>query len=84
MTYYHHFKYEIFNVVYDQIIVEMNNHFAERSTNLLRCNACLDPRNSFAHYDTSKILELAGIIKMTSPHMKFYTLEIKLTYSLVK
>jgi hypothetical protein len=63
VTYYHHFKYEIFNVVYDQIIVEMNNRFAERSTQLLRCIACLDPRNSFANYDKSKILELAEIYK---------------------
>ena len=63
VTYYHHFKYEIFNVVYDQIIVEMNNRFAERSTQLLRCIACLDPRNSFANYDRSKILELAEIYK---------------------
>jgi len=63
VTHYHHFKYEIFNVVHDQIIVEMNNCFAERSTQLLRCITCLDPRNSFANYDRSKILELAQIYK---------------------
>jgi len=63
VTHYHHFKYEIFNVVHDQIIVEMNNRFAERSTQLLRCITCLDPRNSFANYDRSKILELAQIYK---------------------
>jgi hypothetical protein len=32
VTYYHHFKNEIFNVVHDQVIVELNNRFAERST----------------------------------------------------
>jgi len=63
VTHYHHFKYEIFNVVHDQIIVEMNNCFAKRSTQLLRCITCLDPRNSFANYDRSKILELAQIYK---------------------
>ncbi|XP_066354932.1 uncharacterized protein [Miscanthus floridulus] len=46
-----------------EIIVEMNNRFAERSTQLLRCIACLDPRNSFANYDRSKILELFEIYK---------------------
>jgi hypothetical protein len=61
VTYYHHFKNEIFNVVYDQIIVEFNNRFAERSTHLLRCIACLDPRNSFANYDKEKLMELAKL-----------------------
>ena len=61
VTYFHHFKNEIFNVVHDQIIVELNNRFAERSTQLLRCIACLDPRNSFANFDEDKLIELAQI-----------------------
>lgn len=36
VTYYDHFHLEIFNVALDQIIVELNNHFAKRSTQL-RC-----------------------------------------------
>ena len=59
VTYYHHFKNEIFNVVHDQVIVELNNRFAERSTQLLRCIACLDLRNFFANYDREKLIELA-------------------------
>ncbi|KAL6629769.1 hypothetical protein ACP70R_029534 [Stipagrostis hirtigluma subsp. patula] len=61
VTYNHHFKNEIFNAVHDQVIVELNNRFAERSTQLLRCIACLDPRNSFANYDEAKLIELANI-----------------------
>ncbi|KAL6906332.1 hypothetical protein ACP4OV_003933 [Aristida adscensionis] len=61
VTYYHHFKNEIFNVVHDQLIAELNNRFAERSTQLLRCIACLDPKNSFANYDRDKLLQLAEI-----------------------
>ena len=61
VTYYHHFKNEIFNVVHDQVIVELNNRFAERSTQLLRCIACLDPRNFFTNYDHEKLIELAQI-----------------------
>lgn len=59
VTYYHRFRYEIFNVVHDQIIVELNNRFAEKSTQLLRCIACLDPTNSFANFDEDKRVELA-------------------------
>ena len=61
VTYYHHFKNEIFNVVHDQVIVELNNRFAERSTQLLRCIACLDLQNFFANYDREKLIELAQI-----------------------
>ena len=61
VTYYHHFKNEIFIVVYDQVIVELNNRFTERSTQLLRCISCLDPRNSFASYDKAQLIELAKI-----------------------
>jgi hypothetical protein len=57
----HHFSNEIFNLVLDEIIVELNNRFAERSTRLLRCIACLDPRNSFTNYDEDKVIELAKI-----------------------
>jgi hypothetical protein len=32
VTYYEHLHHEIFNVVLDQVMVEFNNHFAERST----------------------------------------------------
>jgi hypothetical protein len=59
VTYYDHFHHEIFNVVLDQIIVEFNNRFAERSTQLLRYIACLDPKNSFANFDSDKLIELA-------------------------
>jgi hypothetical protein len=41
--------------------VELNNCFAERSTQLLRCIVCLDPQNSFANFDEDKLIELAQI-----------------------
>ena len=61
VTYYHYFRIEVFNVLHDQIIVELNNRFAERSTQLLRSIACLDPRNSFANYDEDKLVDLANM-----------------------
>jgi hypothetical protein len=48
-------------VVHDQIIVELNNRFTERSTQLLRCIACLDPKNSFANYDEDKLVDHASM-----------------------
>jgi hypothetical protein len=47
--------------VHDQVIVEMNNHFSEKSTQFLRCIACLDPKNSFANFDEDKLIELAAM-----------------------
>jgi hypothetical protein len=61
ITYRHLLKHEIFNVVLDQLIVELNNRFGERSTQLLRCIACLDLRNSFANFDGDKLIELAKL-----------------------
>jgi hypothetical protein len=61
ITYHHHFKHEIFDVMLDQLIVVLNNHFDERFTKLLRCIACLDPRNSFANFDVDKLIELAKL-----------------------
>jgi hypothetical protein len=61
VSYYHHFHHGIFNVVLDQILVELNHRFAEKSTQLLRCIACLDPKNCFANFDGDKLIELAKI-----------------------
>ncbi|XP_057791300.1 uncharacterized protein LOC131008436 [Salvia miltiorrhiza] len=44
----HYYRVEIFTEVVDLIIQEMNNRFSEASTDLLRCMACLDLRNSFS------------------------------------
>ncbi|KAJ1253972.1 hypothetical protein BS78_K144600 [Paspalum vaginatum] len=71
VTYYHHFKYEIFNVVYDQIVVELSSRFNERSTQLLRRMACLDPKNSFASFDRDQLEELG---KMNAADFDHYGL----------
>ena len=63
VTHYHHFHHGIFIVVIDQILCELNNRFPERSTELLRCVACLDPNGSFANFEIEKLVELAKIYK---------------------
>ena len=59
VTCFHHYKVQIFNEVLDRNIAEMNNMFAETCTLLLRCIACLDPRDSFSRFDHDKLVELA-------------------------
>ncbi|CAD6223138.1 unnamed protein product [Miscanthus lutarioriparius] len=63
VTHYHHFHHGIFIVVIDQILCELNNRFPERSTQLLRCVACLDPNGSFANFEIEQLVELAKIYK---------------------
>lgn len=60
-TYFHHFRVVIFYQVVDRIGQEMENRFSESSTELLLCVACLDPKNSFAHFDLSKVVRLAEL-----------------------
>ncbi|KAI5673323.1 hypothetical protein M9H77_13687 [Catharanthus roseus] len=38
-------------ISYDLIIQEMDNHFAESNSKLLRYITCLDPRDTFASFD---------------------------------
>ncbi|CAH9094900.1 unnamed protein product, partial [Cuscuta europaea] len=56
-----HFRGGIFCEVLDKMISEMSNRFPEASTELLSCIACLDPRNSFCHFDIDKLLRMAEL-----------------------
>jgi hypothetical protein len=61
VTYYHHIHHGIFNVDLDQVIFELHNRFLEKSTQLLRRVACLDPTNEFANFEIERLVELANI-----------------------
>ena len=65
-------------MVNDQVIVELNNCFPERSTQLLRCIVCLDPKNSFANYDRDKLMELAKIYDADFSHYELSKLQRQL------
>lgn len=41
--------------------MEMDKHFTEANTELLRCVMCLDPSNSFANFDHVRLLQLAKL-----------------------
>ncbi|XP_042038332.1 zinc finger MYM-type protein 1-like [Salvia splendens] len=48
-------------LVVDLIIQEMNNRFSEASTDLLKCIACLDPRNSFSEFNENQVIHIATL-----------------------
>ncbi|XP_057794712.1 uncharacterized protein LOC131010997 isoform X2 [Salvia miltiorrhiza] len=54
----HYYRVEIFNEVVDLTLQELNTRFSEASTNLLRCMACLDPRNNFSQFDIDQLMHL--------------------------
>jgi hAT family C-terminal dimerisation region len=61
VKYSHRYRVDIFLVVLDSLLFEMDERFSETSTNLLKYIVCLDPRNFFSKFDHDKFLELASI-----------------------
>jgi hypothetical protein len=57
----HYFCIDIFYVVIDAIITELDHRFNERSSELLVCFSCLDPRDSFYKFDVDKLIRIADI-----------------------
>ncbi|XP_057807509.1 uncharacterized protein LOC131022121 isoform X1 [Salvia miltiorrhiza] len=57
----HYYRVEIFNEVVDLTIQEQNTRFSEASTNLLRCMACLDPRNNFSQFNIDQLMRFTTL-----------------------
>ncbi|KAK9990032.1 hypothetical protein SO802_025017 [Lithocarpus litseifolius] len=55
----HHYRAELFYIVIDMQLQELNNRFSEANTDLLLCMACLNPSNSFVAFDKEKLIRLA-------------------------
>ncbi|XP_074271502.1 uncharacterized protein LOC141595434 [Silene latifolia] len=53
------YRAEIFMTVIDKQYQELESRFDEKSTELLKCMACLSPANLFASFNKKKLLELA-------------------------
>lgn len=60
MTNRHFYCIEFFYVVIDMTFQELNNHFTERNTELLRCMSCLHLSNNFCAFDKMKLIDLAN------------------------
>ncbi|XP_039142002.1 LOW QUALITY PROTEIN: zinc finger MYM-type protein 1-like [Dioscorea cayenensis subsp. rotundata] len=61
----HHYRVELFNVVIDRQLQELNNRFTEINTELLLCATCLNPSDSFSAFNKEKLIRFA----------RFYPLE---------
>ena len=59
ITNLHHYCVEVFYVVIDMQLQDLNNRFTETSTELLHCVICLNLSNSFAVFNSKKLSRLA-------------------------
>jgi hypothetical protein len=57
---YHWFHADMFFVVIDRQLVEINNKFDEVKTELLRCMASFSPVKNFSAFDVEKLVKFAG------------------------
>lgn len=59
VCYVHHFRVDVFIEVIDLLLQELDNRFDEVNMELLRCMACLNPKDCFSSFDKEKVLKLA-------------------------
>ena len=71
ITNLHHYCVEVFYVVIDMQLQDLNNRFIETSTGLLLCVACLNQSNSFVSLDSKKLSRLAQFYPRD-----FYSIEL--------
>jgi hypothetical protein len=57
----HYFRIDIFYAAIDAIITELDHLFNQRSSELLVCFYCLNPRDSFSKFDVDKLIQIADI-----------------------
>ncbi|KAH7661228.1 P-loop containing nucleoside triphosphate hydrolase protein [Dioscorea alata] len=60
-TYLHYYRVEVFYLVLDMIMQDMNSHFSESTIELLSCISCLDPKQSFSRFDDVKLVRIAEL-----------------------
>ncbi|XP_055829668.1 uncharacterized protein LOC129898965 [Solanum dulcamara] len=59
VSYLHHFREEVFYAVINLQLQELNNHFDVVTSDLLLGMASLDPSDSFANFNKSRIMKVA-------------------------
>ena len=62
---------DLFYVVIDMQLQELNDYFNEVNTGLLLCVACLCPNDSFSTFDMSKLVHFAELYPKD-----FFTVEV--------
>jgi hypothetical protein len=51
----HHYQVDIFTIIIDQLLQELNNKFNEQATELLKLSTILDSRNSYKLFNIENI-----------------------------
>ena len=75
ITNLHHYQVELFYVVIDKQLQELNSCFTEGNTKLLLCVACLNPSDSFISFDKQKLIRLAQFyLQEFSPIALWYSM----------
>ncbi|XP_048494662.1 uncharacterized protein LOC125494860 [Beta vulgaris subsp. vulgaris] len=59
--YLHHFRVEVFIGVIDLQLQELNNHFDEVNMELIKCMACLCPKDGFSSFNKENVLKLSTL-----------------------
>ncbi|XP_022867911.1 uncharacterized protein LOC111387573 [Olea europaea var. sylvestris] len=59
ITMKHHYHFDVFNEATDYVLMELNTRFNDTSVELLTLSAALDPRDSFASFNSHDICTLA-------------------------
>ncbi|KAH9672100.1 TTF-type domain-containing protein [Citrus sinensis] len=59
VTVEHHYHFDVFNVVIDFQLMELNSRFSEQTVELLTLSSALDPVDGFKSFDIDNIFSLA-------------------------
>ncbi|KAL6541810.1 hypothetical protein OROGR_011296 [Orobanche gracilis] len=59
VSYLYHFRVDVFIQVIHLLLQELDNRFDEVNMELLKCMACLNPKDDFSSFDKEKVLKLA-------------------------
>ncbi|KAH9656534.1 hypothetical protein KPL70_022718 [Citrus sinensis] len=79
----HHYRVELYYIVLDMQLQELNSHFNKTNIELLLCLACLSPDDSFSAFNKQKLLRLAQLYPNEFSAIDIMALRIQLdTYIL--
>ncbi|KAL6538192.1 hypothetical protein OROGR_012180 [Orobanche gracilis] len=78
VSYLHHFRFDVFIEVIDLLLQELDNRFDEINMELLKCMACLNPKDGFYSFDKEKVLKLATFYPSEFFGIDLITLECQL------
>ena len=84
----HHYRVELYYIVIDMQLQELNSRFSESNFELLLCIACLSPDDLFPSFNKEKLLRLAqfypndfSVVKLSTLNNQLETYILDMRYS---